>query len=305
MSSTKPAPNAKPRADATPPAPIVVGYDDSKEGRDALELARVLCEVRGARCLVATVIEWGPVSVRRAISDGDDSEVEPLFDQARKALNGIEVETRVVGTRSPGRMLAEFAEREGASTLVVGAPHRRTSAARTVLGSVAEHLLHHSPCEVGIAPRGYGDISLTHVGLDEVSVAFDGTQESWNALRHAETLAERAGASLQVLVAKDPLVTGIEAESHPKDEASGQAVLDLAVNTVRDSLQVSGKIVEPAKRETTPKVAAALAEACEGNILVCGSRPARDRILLGSVTKRVIEMSIHPVLVVPAFAEQR
>jgi len=294
---------------ATPDtAPIVVGFDDSDEGRDALELARVLCEVRGARCIVATVIEWGPVSVRRSISDSEESEAEPLFKQARKALSGLEVETRIVGTRSPGRILAEFAEREGASTLVVGAPHHRSSAGRAVLGSVAEHLLHHSPCEVAIAPRGYGDTSLTHFGFDQVSVGFDGTEESKHALRHAEDLAEAAGATIQILVVKDPLITDTEAEAeaeaHAGEPGTGEEILQQGLASVRDSLKPQGMMVEPRVRQTVPRVAAALAEAGAGNILVCGSRPIRNRILLASLTKRVIEMSVHPVLVVPTTASE-
>lgn len=300
----KPTASRKDAAAKQAAAPIVVGFDDSEEGRDALELARILCEVRGARCIVATVIEWGPVPVRRAISDAVESEAEPLFEQARKALAGLEVEARVVGTRSPGRMLAEFAGREGASTLVVGAPHHRTRAGRAVLGSVAEHLLHHSPCEVAIAPRGYGDTAFTHFGIDQVSVAFDGTDESKRALRHAEELAEEAGATVQLLVVEDPLVAEVEAELHGGEDGTGEEVLEQALASVRPSLQPQGRMLEPAVRETVPRIAAALAQACEGDILVCGSRPPADRILLSSVTKRVIEMSSHPVIVVPTTASE-
>jgi nucleotide-binding universal stress UspA family protein len=298
MSSTKPAPSQKPQAPEAAAAPIVVGFDDSDEGRDALELARVLCEARGARCIVATVLEWGPVAVRRAISDDEEGEAEPLFEEARKALSGLEVETRVVGTRSPGRMLAEFAEREGASTLVVGAPHHRTSAGRVLLGSVAEHLLHHSPCEVTIAPRGYGETSLTHVGLDQVAVAYDGTAESRQALRHAVKLAAAAGATIEVLVVKDPVTDEVE-EERPAKEGPGHAVLDQALAAIPSSVSASGRVLEAPHRETVPKVAEALARGCDADVLVCGSRPPVDRIFLSSVTKHVIQMSIHPVLVVP------
>lgn len=305
MATRTKAASSKDDEAATPAvAPIVVGFDDSDEGRDALELARILCEVRGAPCIVATVLEWGPVPVRRAISDSDESEAEPLFEQARKALSGLEVDTRIVGTRSPGRMLAEFAAREGASTLVVGAPHHRTSAGRAVLGSVAEHLLHHSPCEVAIAPRGYGDTSLAHFGLDQVSVAFDGTDESEHALRHAEDLAEAAGATIQILVVKDPLIEDVEQDA-PSTKGAGHAVLDKALASVPERLKPQGEVLQAPQRETVTRVAAAIAGACDGNILVCGSRPPLDRILLSSVTKRVIEMSRYPVLVVPTAAAEQ
>lgn len=279
--------------------PIVVGFDGSEPGRDALELARVLCEVRGARCVVATVLESGPVSVRRALSDSEQAEADEVFDAARRRLPGIEVECHLAGTRAPGRMLAELAEREGASTLVVGSPHHRSRAARTLLGSVAEHLLHHSPCEVAIAPLGYGETSLSHHGFARVSVAFDGTEESWRALQGAERLAGTAGATIQVIVAKDPVVTSVEAEDEHRT-GGGAGLLAAAIESVRDSLQPQGTVVEVSGREVAPHIATAIAASCDGDILVCGRRSARERVLLGSVTTHLLTAARCPVLIVPS-----
>jgi nucleotide-binding universal stress UspA family protein len=299
MAKTKQAPSENQEAAGGAQAPIVVGFDGSEEGRDALELARVLCEVRGARCIVATVLEYGPVSVHRAISGSEQSEADAIFEQARKKLKGLEVECHVAGTRSPGRLLAELAEREGARTLVVGSPHHRSRAGRAVLGSVAEHLLHHSPCELAIAPLGYGETSLAHFGLDQVSVAFDGTEESWRALKGAEDLAEAGQATIQILVAEDPVVTAAEAEGKHEVPGRGKGVLAEALGSVRDSLQADGQVVKSTRREVAPHIAEAIAAACDGNILVCGRRSARDRALLGSVTTHLLEAASYPVLVVP------
>lgn len=287
-------------ADWQEQGPIVVGFDGSEQSHDALELARVLCEVRGARCIVATVLEYGPVSVHRALSDPEQGEAAELFGEARDVLRGIEVETRIAGTRSPGRMLTELAEREGASTLVVGSPHHRSRAGRALLGSVAEHLLHHSPCEVAIAPVGYGETGLSHFGFDQVSVAFDGTEESKRALKGAERLAATAGATIQVIVAEDPVVTSIEAEGIADVRSTGERVLAEAVESVNDSLKPHGEVVKPAGREIAPHIATAIASSCDGNILVCGRRSARERALLGSVTTHLLVASNCPVLVVPS-----
>lgn len=280
--------------------PIIVGFDGSEQSHDALELARVLCAVRGARCIVATVLEYGPVSVHRALSDSEQSEAAAIFEEARHTLKGIEVENRIAGTRSPGRMLAELAEREGASTLVVGSPHHRSRTSRALLGSVAEHLLHVSPCEVAIAPPGYGTAGLTHFGFDQVSVAVDGTEESRLALKGAESLAEAAGATIQVIVAKDPVVTSLEAEGASDVQGSGERVLAEAVASVRDSLKARGEVAKPAGREIAPHIATAIASSCDGNILVCGRRSARERALLGSVTTHLLVAARCPVLIVPS-----
>ncbi|HEY2716922.1 MAG TPA: universal stress protein [Solirubrobacterales bacterium] len=281
------------------PAPVVVGFDGSEEGRDALELARVLCEARGARCIVATVLEYGPVSVRRALSDSEQSEADAIFDEARHRLTGIEVDCRIAGTRSPARMLAEVAEREGAATLVVGFPHHRSRAGRALLGSVAEHLLHHSPCEVAIAPLGYGSTRLSHFGFDQVSVAFDGTEESGRALKGAEELARVSGATIQILVAEDPVVTAVEAEGQQEARHRGESVLAAAIESVPDSLQPRGMVVKANGRDVAPHIATALATRCDGDVLVCGRRSPQDRALLGSVTTHLLLAARCPVLIVP------
>jgi nucleotide-binding universal stress UspA family protein len=283
--------------------PVVVGFDGSEQSHDALELARLLCEVRGARCIVATVLEYGPVSVHRAISDSEQSEAEAIFEEARHRLQGIEVESHIAGTRAPGRMLAELAEREGASALVVGSPHHRSRAGRTLLGSVAEYLLRHSPCEVAIAPLGYGETSLSHFGFDQVSVAFDGTEESWRALKGAEELADAAGATIQIVVAEDPVVSSVEAEDRSEVRGGGASVLAKAVESVPGALKPQGEVVKPTGREIAPQIATAIAAACDGNIIVCGRRSAGERALLGSVTTHLLVAAHCPVLVVPSAQE--
>lgn len=294
MASPKSATEGHGSTSPTAIAPVLVGFDDSEGGRDALELARLLCELRGTRCVVATDLLYGPVSVHQAISDDADAEAAPLFEKARAALAGIEVETHVVGTRSPGRMLAECAEREHAGTLVVGSPHRGR-VGRALLGSVAEYVLHHSPCEVVVAPHGYA--KERHEGLRKIAVAVDGTEESKLALARAEDLAREAGARIQIIVAEDPIVAGVEAQ-HPLSAAD---VLAAAIDSVDPILAPSGKRIDPGWRQVLSMIANGIANACDADVdlLVAGSRKPSDRFLLGSVTKHLITEAPCPVLVVP------
>jgi nucleotide-binding universal stress UspA family protein len=223
---------------------------------------------------------------------------EQLAGEARSALGDPEAETHVIGVLSPALQLVEWAKREDAGTLVVGST-RRGKIGRALLGSTAEQVLHKAPCEAVVAPRGYA--AEHHERFTTIAVAVDGSPESKIALARAEDLARQAGARIEVLVASDPVVSGIEAEFPSDAPDSMSDVLEAAVASVDPALSPAGKKVDPGWRRVARTIAATLAEACEPDVdlLVAGSRRPMDRFLLGSVTKHLITEAPCPVLVVP------
>jgi nucleotide-binding universal stress UspA family protein len=280
MSKTEEANRAGQFISPTAVAPILIGFDGAEGGRDALELGRILASIRGSRCLVA-VPEDGQIAV-----------------EARAALSDPEAETHVIGVLSPARELVERANRERAGTLVVGST-RRGKIGRALLGSVSEQLLQTAPCEVVVAPRGYA--SKRHERFAKIAVAVDGTLESKVALTRAEDIARQAGAAIEILVASDPVVSGIEAEFPHDAPRSMSDVLEAAISSVDPALAPTGKKVDSGWREVVRTIATALADACdpEVDLLVAGSRRPMNHFLLGSVTKRLITEARCPVLVVP------
>jgi len=198
----------------------------------------------------------------------------------------------------PSAGLIGLALREGAGTLVVGSPHRGRIG-RALLGSVAHHVLHQSPCEVVVAPRGYA--RRQHRGIHRIAVAYDGTEEARTALRRAEALARDTGASLHLIVAEDPVVAGIEDGEEFTPLTNAGAVLKAGLASVAPSIEADGETLEPAWREGRKSIAEALAEACgEGtDVLVAGTRKPLDRLLMGSVTGHLIDLAPCAVLVVP------
>ncbi len=238
--------------------PILVGFDHSPGGDDALAFAHAL---------VGT-------SDRKVIAEGVPFEIGP----------------------SAG--LIGLAVREGAGTLVVGSPHRG-KVGRALLGSVAHHVLHHSPCEVVVAPRGYAGSEAR--GIQRIGVAFDGTEEARTALRRAEALARDTGASLHLIVAEDPVVAGIEGGEEFTPLTNASAVLREALAGVAPSIEADGETLDPGWRQGGKSVAAAIADSCaEGiDVLVAGTRKPLDRLLMGSVTGHLIDLAPCAVLVVP------
>ncbi len=254
-------------------------------------------EKTSATAAVTPRYETGPIVVGIDGNPGGEDAIALAHDLTGTGSRKI-IEEHMPVTITPSVALVGMAEREEAGTLVVGSPHRGRIG-RALLGSVAHHVLHHAPCEVIVAPRGYAE--LGHKGIAKIAVAYDGTAESRTALRRAEALARETGASLHLIVAEDPVVAGIQGgqEFSPKTNAS--AVLKEGLDSVASSIEATGERLDPDWRKVDRSIAEAVAEACEKDIdvLVAGTRPPLDRFLLGSVTNHLVDMAPCAVLVVP------
>ncbi len=274
---------------------LLIGLDGKAGGRDALELARTLLTgVEEPGAVAVSVLYFGPLPMEYALlPEEETAEAGPLFDEARAALPGIELETRAYGGASPAAILSGIAEREEFDAVVVGSPHRGPLG-RVLVGSVAAGLLSGARTAVAVAPHGYAE--ERHEQPRTVAVAYDGGAEAKLALKRAEAIAGRADGTVRLLTAATPPVVVPAAGAYiPPAEpdpgkvlAAGAKLVDprLAVET----LQLGG---DPAK---------AIADACgEADLLVVGSRgygPV-ERAMLGSVSRKLATHAPCPVLVVP------
>lgn len=245
------------------------------------------------------VTEAGKILVGFDGGEGGDDALAAARLLAAVEGRSCESLTQPVDLHSPARALIDAAKRQRAGTVAVGAPHRGRLG-RALLGSVARHVLHHAPCEVMVAPHGYA--REPHERIERIAVAYDGAEESKLALKRAELVARKAGASIEVVVAEDPVVVGLEVEHSLDDDKPSPDVLEEALRSVDPSLHCSGQRIDPGWRKVVRTIAAAIAVASEqvgADLLVAGSRRPVDRFMLGSVTNNLIDVSPCPVLVVP------
>lgn len=276
---------------------LLIAHDGSDGGRDALALARTLAAAdQDASALVVTVVSVAPLPMEYALLSAEESpETEAFFEEAREMLPGVVVESGAYGGASPAGVLTTLAEREDFDAIVVGSPHRG-AVGRVVLGSVALSLLSGAPTDVAVAPKGYAQAD--HETFRDIAVGYDGGPEAKVALRRAEALARLSSARLKLLtVVKPPVATpvmvpGAYSPEYPPDP---ERVLDEGVQSVDGSLAV-----EPVRLDGDP--ARELSRECsEGvDLLVVGSRGygPLTRVLLGSVSRRVVQDAPCPVLVV-------
>lgn len=275
---------------------LLVGYDGSEGGRDALELTRVVAEATDANVLLVTVLPYGPLPIPYEILDEEEAEqTEPLFKEAKEQLEGVEVETRAFGGGTPAGVITDLAEEQKVDTIVVGSPHRGP-VGRTLIGSVADGLLHGAPCEVMVAPRGFA--AEEHGPFRTIAVAYDDAPESKLALARAEELALACRATLVIYtVSAPPAVVPGAVGYTPAIPPEAGAIVTRAVKGADEQLAATGRALNGVP-------ATAIVEACEeagADLLVAGSRGYGPvmRVLLGSVSTRLAHKAPCPVLVVP------
>ncbi len=280
---------------------VVVAFDDTSSGADALALGEIFSEVLAARPILATVVRFP--RYLKSVADLDEVLESGAGDRLRAAasqFSAFDPELRGLLGESPGKALNELIEKEKPLLTVVGPTHRGP-VGHLLAGTTAAALLQGAPCAVAAAPAGYSEQPLRR--LLRIGVALDfGDEADW-ALHAGGSLAARVHASLTLLTVAPPIGFGygaayaaLSAGTYAEAvEREAESVLERAARQVPDSMPFE-------RRRLTGPVASTLAEATDNlDLLVMGSRgygPLR-RVLLGGVSAPVIERSRCPVLVIP------
>lgn len=217
--------------------------------------------------------------------------------QALARATGAELEVATAPEGKGG--LAQMAQAHGSDLIVLGPTHRGP-ASRVVPGATVEHLLGEAPCSVAVAPPGFGDDDAE---MRVIGVAYDGSPAAKEALATAAQMALSNGAAMRVYAIADAFVpapvgggdsrhAGLTSGSRALRDALHEAVAGLPSATRALPVFLRG---DPAEKLIT-------AAEVGVDLLVLGSRsggPLR-RMLHNSVTSRVIQEGIVPVLIAPA-----
>ncbi len=214
------------------------------------------------------------------------------------ARDGGELNVVHVEKGSPADTLQALAERGDADLIVLGSTHHAAFGS-VAPGSVAEHLLKGARCRLIISPKGYAQEDHSQDRLRVVAVGYDGMAESQAALDEAAVLARKFGGSMKVIGVATPVPAigaAAAAQAGPEAGPDFQARLHDAVAALPDELRAL-----PVLEQGDP--VRKLLEAAEigVDLLVLGSRGFGPvmRLLIGSVSSRVIRAAPCPVMVVP------
>ena len=232
---------------------------------------------------------------------GEDARVlaERIVERDGGQLKVIQVEKG-----SPADALQGLAEKGEADLIVLGSTHH-AHVGSVAPGSVAEHLLHGAKCRLLIGPKGYAKSDHSQDRLRVAAVGFNGMAESYAALEEAARLAAKFGGSLRVVAVATPVpAMGAAAAAQAGAEAGPdfQSQLNQAVAGLPPELRAL-----PVFERGDPVEKLLDAAELGVDLLVLGSRGFGPvmRLLIGSVSSRVIREAACPVLVVPRPGAQR
>jgi nucleotide-binding universal stress UspA family protein len=264
------------RVRVTVPAPVLTAYDG--HARSAVRLGEQLAGLLGVGLHVAVAYRYEPAALGAPAEPAPHN--ERRIEAAEHALDALSLPGEVTRSSLPAGDVApellQLAVELEAAAIVVGADTH---------GHVTRDIVGHATCPVAVAPH---DPLLLADRLEVIGVAFDGTVTSRFALTAAQRLAIAAGARLDVLaVGRD-----------------GRQVTALR-GQVDDAARSHGAEARGLVRRGHPPDE--LRRACEHlDLLVCGSRN-RGALLgrvLGSVSSRLVDDPVCPILVVPVRARR-
>jgi len=153
---------------ATVRAPVLLGPADPLDYRrilvpvleglevdEAMSVASRLAAERGAQIIAVGAVEVPMDMPIDSVQPEKEEHVNVELDDARAIgdLYGVDVVTRLVRTRNPGRAVVDEAARREAEIVVLGAP-RSGPRRKAIFARTVDFIIRHAPCRVMVAtPR--------------------------------------------------------------------------------------------------------------------------------------------------------
>jgi nucleotide-binding universal stress UspA family protein len=298
---------------------IVVPLDGSPAAEFALPPALAMAERTGARIVLLSVVPGAPFHAPAGFgSDPPRGWHEEEFRRLSRYLEGVERRVEGSGSGVPmdrevdsGPPVRTLAERIRAleADLVVMTTHGRGPLHRAWLGSVADGLLRRGPAPILLVRAGEGEVGLSdRPGIRRILVLLDGSDLSESAIPGAAEVARSFGARISLatvvpppFAVTSPYVPSVVEDSETREaimagfrrylEAMAGPVDRMGIPT--DTAVVKGRDVVSGILEHRDRIGADLVVMCSRG------RSGAARLILGSVTDKVVRSAPVPVLVHP------
>lgn len=278
---------------------ILVAFDGSESSKNALLQAFRLANAEECWITVASVIPSYEGEMELAgVKDIRAALRKPCDDALAEAERIAKAEKTLIKTVcEEGEIyerVVDLADSENCDVIVMGRRGLRRLE-RVLVGSVTARVIGHTKKDVLVVPRG------TTVGWKNILLATDGSKHSEIAANKAIDFAKSYGGNLKV-------ISVVDVPSEFYGEAPG-VVEDLIkkaktyAENVKKQAEAAGIKTETFIREGEAYQAITdIAKEQDINTIVMGShgRTGLKRLLMGSVTEKVIGYSPCPVLVVKA-----
>jgi len=263
---------------------LLLSTDGSEFSEGAIREAIKIAERCSSKLYALSVIETNPefeaLAPKLVEKAGKETREHLESVKARASRVGVDCEVIVHQGEEPYHFIVEEALRRRAEMIIMGR-RGRTGLKRLMMGSVTAKVIGHAPCDVLVVPRA------ARIEFKNILTAIDGSRYSDSVASDAIGIAKRYnGKVLAVCVAS----TDSEIKESKKN-----------VDKVRLVAEKEGLTVETVCEKGTPyEVIVNRAKEKNADLIVMGShgRTGLKRLLMGSVTERVIGHAECAVLVV-------
>jgi nucleotide-binding universal stress UspA family protein len=283
---------------------VMVGTDFSDSSERAVVVAKRVAQRLGGHVTVVHVYKPGPFY--QGIFPGSSDELEERIAEtaqkeldalAARSLSGVSADVVAVSSRSAADAFCDEAARVNADLCVVGT-HGRAGVERFFIGSVAEKIVRHAPCDVLTVPP---DAEAPVPFVDRVLLATDFSDTAMKAAEAASSIAVAGTEFLCVHVFDDTIPVVLPSGGF---ESTAQTSERLARELENWQSQVFGS-----ERSVTGEIIAGgnadaaltqRASEWKAELIVVGSRgrSAVAHLLIGSVAERTIRHAPCAVLCV-------
>ncbi|ELY44606.1 universal stress protein [Natronorubrum sulfidifaciens] len=263
---------------------VLIATDGSDIATDAAAVG-----ISIAQALDATV---HVLSVADKARDNDTKHEKAADAVVADAVEAGCVADSVVRTGRPATEILAYADEAAVDAIVVGT-HGRTGLRQALLGSVALEVIRDARRPV--LTVGRETIDSSDVRIDDVCLATDGSAGSTAATAHALSLAEACDATLHALYAVD-----VRADA---DEIRQNFLEHGETTTAAIETRASDRGLETRRTVTEGEAHDAILDYVDAesvDVLVMGteSKSNLERLVLGSVSQRVVPAASVPVMTV-------
>jgi len=266
---------------------LLLASDGSEFSQGAIREAINLAKTCSSKLYVISVAEVPdirefadtyPVAAVDQLETAVRQHLESVKEMAEK--EGIVCEIILSRGPEPSKYIVDEASKNNVELIIMGR-HGRTGITRIMMGSVTAKVIGDTPCKVMVVPR------FSRISLEKILVPTDGSIFSDLASREAVSIAKRVGSSLIAL-------------SVYKKDANFE-LAEASVGILKELAEREGVKVEALTLKGEPhEVIVDTVEKKQAGFMVIGShgRSGLERLLMGSVTERVIGHAGCPILVV-------
>ncbi|MEW6109276.1 MAG: universal stress protein [Nitrospirota bacterium] len=263
---------------------LLLSTDGSEFSEGAIREAINIARKCSSKLFVISVVETNPEFTALAPQLVENSEkearqhLESVNERASK--EGVDCKTIVHEGEEPYKFIIEEAAKKKIEMIIMGR-RGRTGIKRLMMGSVTAKVIGHAACDVLVVPRA------ARLDFRKILLATDGSKYSDAASSEAISIAKSCGSSLIALSV---------ATKNANLPAAKKSVEKVRRDAEKEDVKVETLTLKGMPYDVIVKTA----ERKGADLIVVGShgRTGLKRLLMGSVTERVIGHTKNAVLVV-------